>query len=116
MDEQCLNGKVSFEEATGTSTRVFTRAHFYSNNGHSVPGTDCTSYASRRRVFGTNLLPETKSSTILKRIWVAYDSVFILLSLVAVTSLAIGLYQDIPSPAGRNLNGSTVLQRKRTMT
>ncbi|KAK4127944.1 calcium-translocating P-type ATPase [Parathielavia appendiculata] len=63
-----------------------------------VPGhnkqDDSDQYASRRRVFGVNRLPERQSKSFLKLAWIALqDRVLILLSVAAAISLALGLYQ-----------------------
>ncbi|ROT36385.1 calcium-transporting ATPase [Sodiomyces alkalinus F11] len=56
--------------------------------GSSLPFTD------RKRVYGTNSLPERKSKSLLELAWIALqDRVLILLSVAAVVSLALGLYQ-----------------------
>ncbi|KAK4100093.1 calcium-translocating P-type ATPase [Parathielavia hyrcaniae] len=51
-------------------------------------------YASRRRVFGGNRLPERQSKSFLRLAWIALqDRVLILLSVAAAVSLGLGLYQ-----------------------
>lgn len=51
-------------------------------------------YVDRKRVFGEHRLPERKSKTFLQLAWIALqDRVLILLSIAAVVSLALGLYQ-----------------------
>ncbi|KAJ4858062.1 e1-E2 ATPase domain-containing protein [Trichoderma breve] len=53
-----------------------------------------SSFADRKRVFGENRLPERKSKSILQLAWIAlHDHVLILLSVAAIVSLALGLYQ-----------------------
>jgi len=53
----------------------------------------------RRRVYGRNDLPERKSKSLLQLMWMAFkDKVLILLSIAAVVSLALGLYQDLGAP------------------
>jgi len=57
----------------------------------------------RRRVYGENLLPTRPSKTLLQLMWLAFkDKVLILLSIAAVISLALGLFQDFgtPRPSG----------------
>ncbi|WVR07270.1 calcium-translocating P-type ATPase, PMCA-type [Kwoniella sp. DSM 27419] len=55
-----------------------------------------TSIDERRRVYGRNDLPERKSKSLLQLMWMAFkDKVLILLSVAAVVSLALGLYQDL---------------------
>ncbi|KIW28559.1 calcium-translocating P-type ATPase, PMCA-type [Cladophialophora immunda] len=51
-------------------------------------------FANRKRVFGENVLPEKKPKSIWRLAWIAmHDKVLILLSVAAVVSLALGLYQ-----------------------
>ncbi|EAA27416.1 calcium P-type ATPase [Neurospora crassa OR74A] len=53
-----------------------------------------SNYADRRRVYRENRLPEKKSKTLLQLAWTTYnDKVLILLTIAAVVSLALGLYQ-----------------------
>ncbi|KAF8638702.1 hypothetical protein AX17_001997 [Amanita inopinata Kibby_2008] len=57
----------------------------------------------RRRVYGENVLPHRSSKTLLQLMWSALkDKVLVLLSIAAVVSLALGLFQDFgtPRPAG----------------
>ncbi|KAM0245826.1 hypothetical protein ACHAP5_005145 [Fusarium lateritium] len=90
-DEGTLSNSVSFEEATATSpgspkasAPPATEAH-----GH---GKDA--FPDRKRVYGANRLPETKSKSFLELAWIALqDRVLILLCIAAVVSLALGLYQ-----------------------
>ncbi|SPJ72241.1 probable calcium P-type ATPase NCA-3 [Fusarium torulosum] len=90
-DEGKLSNSVSFEEATSTnpespkaSAPPATEAH-----GH---GKDA--FPDRKRVYGPNRLPETKSKSFLELAWIALqDRVLILLCIAAVVSLALGLYQ-----------------------
>ncbi|WVF71734.1 calcium-translocating P-type ATPase, PMCA-type [Kwoniella sp. CBS 6097] len=50
----------------------------------------------RRNIYGRNTLPERKSKSLLQLMWIAFkDKVLILLSVAAVVSLALGLYQDL---------------------
>jgi len=49
----------------------------------------------RRRVYGPNILPTRPSKSLLQLMWMALkDKVLVLLSIAAVISLALGLYQD----------------------
>ncbi|KAI0046577.1 calcium-translocating P-type ATPase [Auriscalpium vulgare] len=57
----------------------------------------------RQRVFGRNLLPIRPSKSLLSLMWTALkDKVLVLLSVAAVVSLGLGLFQDFgtPRPAG----------------
>lgn len=56
-------------------------------------------FVDRRRVFGTNRLPEKKSKTLLELAWITYnDKILILLTIAAIVSLALGLYETFGVP------------------
>ena len=65
---------------------------------HHASGGDL--FVDRKRVFKDNRLPEKKGKTLLQLMWITYnDKVLMLLSVAAVVSLAIGLYQTFaPNP------------------
>lgn len=51
-------------------------------------------FSDRKRIFQDNRLPEKKAKSIFEIMWITYnDKVLILLSIAAVVSLAVGLYQ-----------------------
>ncbi|RDB25860.1 Calcium-transporting ATPase 2 [Hypsizygus marmoreus] len=53
----------------------------------------------RRRVYGPNILPTRPSKSLLQLMWMALkDKVLVLLSIAAVVSLALGLFQDFGTP------------------
>jgi len=55
-----------------------------------------TSIDERRKIYGQNRLPERKGKTLLQLMWIAYqDKVLLLLSVAAVISLALGVYQAV---------------------
>ncbi|KAL7622524.1 plasma membrane calcium [Parahypoxylon ruwenzoriense] len=100
MDEKHLDGQVSFEEATGQTPSKL------ANEGLESPQTPVTrvdtthrhatdeSFIDRKRVYGDNRLPEKEGKSFLQLVWITYnDKVLILLSVAAVVSLAVGLYQ-----------------------
>lgn len=65
------------------------------------------SYEKRQEYFGTNRLPEKKSKNFFELVWIALqDKVLILLSVVAVVSLAIGLYQTFGQPPEYDEDGN----------
>ncbi|OAA63854.1 ATPase, P-type, calcium-transporting, PMCA-type [Cordyceps fumosorosea ARSEF 2679] len=102
-DESHLSGHVSFEEATATGKNV--KAYTESSDTVSpvVERTDTraskaskadNSFADRYRVFRDNRLPVKKGKSLLELMWITYnDKVLILLSVAAVISLGVGLYQ-----------------------
>jgi Ca2+-transporting ATPase len=55
--------------------------------------------SERERVYGDNRVPERKGKSLLLLMWMAYqDKVLLILSVAAVVSLALGLYQDLGTP------------------
>ncbi|KAG6844224.1 hypothetical protein H0H87_008672 [Tephrocybe sp. NHM501043] len=53
----------------------------------------------RRRVYGPNVIPSRPSKSLLSLMWLALkDKVLVLLSIAAVISLALGLFQDFGTP------------------
>ena len=95
IDETTLHGKVSFEEVTNLlrekhvdfirPIRSQTQA-----TGQEVKG----QFHDRLRVYRDNRLPEKQANSIWILIWRAYnDKILILLTVAAVISLALGLYE-----------------------
>ncbi|GAB0136531.1 hypothetical protein EsDP_00004830 [Epichloe bromicola] len=109
-DETHLDGEVSFEEATAQDEKSITEG---SNGGavakttsHKSPGNDA--FADRYRVFRDNRLPVKKGKSLLQLMWITYnDKVLILLSIAAVISLAVGLYQTL---GGEHKNGEAKVE------
>ncbi len=63
------------------------------------PFTSHLALADRRAVYGRNVLPSRASKTLLQLMWLALkDKVLVLLSIAAVVSLALGLFQDFGTP------------------
>ena len=104
VDEVSIAEKISFEEAT-----QFARTKKPSNTGtviaqdvmvtdHEVKG----QYHDRIRIFKDNRLPTKKSLSIWKLFWTAFnDRVLIILTIAAVFSLALGIYEAVgqtPAP------------------
>ncbi|KAK3690298.1 hypothetical protein B0T22DRAFT_404769 [Podospora appendiculata] len=107
LDETTLDGAVTWEDVAPKGTPK------YGANGDMEPVPKAgniastapeltpdqhqgNAYADRRRVFSENRLPEKKSKTLLQLAWITYnDKVLILLTIAAVVSLALGLYQSI---------------------
>jgi len=58
------------------------------------PVRDTDPFADRKRIYRDNRLPEKKPRSIFELAWIAYnDKVLILLTIAAIVSLALGLYQ-----------------------
>ncbi|KAK3904170.1 hypothetical protein C8A05DRAFT_32058 [Staphylotrichum tortipilum] len=108
-DEATLDGTVAFEDVAPKDTPK------YGSNGDVVPvpktadpvspaaaaaaaatANATGQFADRKRVFRDNRLPEKKAKSLLQLAWIAYnDKVLILLTVAAVVSLALGLYQTL---------------------
>ncbi|KAL3480166.1 hypothetical protein BJX99DRAFT_35848 [Aspergillus californicus] len=100
LDETDLDGTVSFDDATALSNTpkpMTERAPTAPDRADTSPPKKAeNAYADRKRVYGLNQLPEKKTKGILELAWLAYnDKVLILLTVAAVISLALGIYQSV---------------------
>lgn len=87
-DETRINNTITFEQATSKKTELQTTS---AENDSSAGG---ESFSDRIRVFKDNRLPEKKGKSLLQLMWITFnDKVLIMLSVAAVVSLAVGLYQ-----------------------
>ncbi|KAF7936058.1 uncharacterized protein EAE98_002277 [Botrytis deweyae] len=112
VDEQSLDGTISFEEARAAASRdspdlseqskssknpIATKVSSLpsTGSGHGQSNTQAQgAYSDRKRVFKDNRLPEKKGKSIFELMWITYnDKVLILLSIAAAISLGVGLYQ-----------------------
>lgn len=102
VDERHLEGSVTFKDALDKAARSSKASEGVDSPG--TPETDTQNgpshesgdedFSDRKRVFKDNRLPEKKGKSFLELVWITYnDKVLILLSVAAVVSLAIGLYQ-----------------------
>ncbi|BGP49580.1 plasma membrane calcium [Rhodotorula kratochvilovae] len=84
-----LGGATGILEGLKTDPRV----------GLSEDGGHPADFDDRLRVYGENRVPGKKPKSFLALCWAAYtDKVLIILSVAAVVSLALGLYQDLGTP------------------
>ena len=107
-DELGLEGTVSFEKAVQAGAAAdkeygmgtVKRTNTSGSMAAAVQKQDDNSFLDRKRIFKDNRLPEKKAKSFLQLAWIAYnDKVLILLSVAAVVSLALGIYQTIrPAP------------------
>ena len=106
-DEGVLDGKVSLDDiktdqsARGPSgeSSYSTRARSNTNATGPPKSGRMEAFADRKRVFTENRLPEKKVKNIFQLAWIAYnDKVLLLLTVAAVISLALGLYQTFGQP------------------
>lgn len=82
---------ITFEEATAAASPVKPTGEPPATLSISKPS---DGFAERRRIFGENRLPERKSKSFFQLAWIAlHDHILILLSVAAIVSLALGLYQ-----------------------
>jgi P-type Ca2+ transporter type 2C len=99
VEESNLNGSISFEEVTPRSREGDNKEAAGLKQKATAPSEQVynsggESFADRKRVYKDNRLPERKGKSLLQLMWITYnDKVLILLSVAAVVSLAIGLYQ-----------------------
>ena len=107
LDEKRMEGGISFQEATTLSadeidskslsdppiTRTATTA--------TTPHFSDDSFSDRKRIYKDNHLPAKKAKSIFVLAWLAYnDKVLILLTVAAVISLALGIYQSVTDTDG----------------
>ncbi|KAL4754042.1 hypothetical protein BDW72DRAFT_167261 [Aspergillus terricola var. indicus] len=91
-DETRLQGKVVYNAET--------LSFDYVEAAGSSEGTD-TQFSDRIRVFSQNKLPARKTTGFLMLLWMAYnDKIIILLTIAAVVSLSLGIYQTIDEGHG----------------
>ncbi|ORY75417.1 hypothetical protein BCR37DRAFT_384044 [Protomyces lactucae-debilis] len=65
----------------------------------------------RKRIYSTNTLPARKTKNIFQLMWIALqDKVLILLSIAAVISLALGLYETFGEEPDRDAQGNEIPQ------
>ncbi|KAK4693681.1 hypothetical protein P7C71_g3764, partial [Lecanoromycetidae sp. Uapishka_2] len=106
LDEARLDGAISFDQAIAAGSE-------HKNPGDEEPrllrrattvGTrrlSEDSFIDRKHTYNLNRLPEKKAKTIFQLAWMAFkDKVLILLSVAAVISLALGIYQAVTTPPG----------------
>ncbi|KAH7111636.1 hypothetical protein EDB81DRAFT_829828 [Dactylonectria macrodidyma] len=103
VDEASLDGEVTFENVAPEGTPK------YGTAGDTVPESAGEAsfhipppvnpnptglFSDRKRIFRDNRLPDKKNKSLLEIAWTTYnDKVLILLTIAAVVSLALGLYQ-----------------------
>lgn len=108
VDESRLEGSVHFDEATSSSSpssqdgkqgvQHLGEESFAATT--TVHGTG-SQFEDRVRVFGQNRLPARKTTGFLKLFWLAYnDKIIILLTIAAVVSLSLGIYETVSDGEG----------------
>jgi len=102
-DEIHLEGRVTFADATASSPKDPYHRDVSLPGQTTLPalGGAQGQFEDRLRVFKDNRLPERKPDGILVLIWRAYnDKILILLTLAAVVSLALGIYESVVGESG----------------
>ncbi|ROV99672.1 hypothetical protein VSDG_03041 [Cytospora chrysosperma] len=102
-DEDTLDGAVSFGEvAVKGAPKYGQQGDTEPDVGGNKPAAHHSithGFTDRQHVFMDNRLPDKKSKTLLEIAWTTYnDKILILLTIAAVISLALGLYQTFGTP------------------
>lgn len=103
MDETRLDGQVSFDDATSAASEkaAFSDIPLSRHATNASVREVKDQFEDRLRVFRDNRLPERKPDGILVLIWRAYnDKILILLTIAAVISLALGIYESVAGESG----------------
>jgi Ca2+-transporting ATPase len=119
VDEGDLDGTITFEEAKAAAARQ-SKVNGNGYDKEAAEGVESQSstprandkehdsFYDRKRIFSDNRLPVKKGKTIWELMWITYnDKVLILLSVAAVVSLAVGLYQTF---GGEHKEGGASLE------
>lgn len=109
IDEKKLEGSVKFEDAVAAAANlraigVLRRSITRTSTSATLMQRSDDSFYDRKRIFRDNRLPAKKPKTIWLLAWLAYnDKVLILLSVAAVVSLALGIYQSTTKANGETI-------------
>ena len=102
VDETRLDGTVNFDHAVhaGHENQEPSAVKRTTTMASSNQQAD-DAFADRKRIFRDNRLPAKKAKSFWQLAWLAYnDKVLILLSVAAVISLALGIYQAVSDTTG----------------
>lgn len=101
---ESLGGIEGLETKLDTSMTTGLKTESTSPSGSPMAGRDLE---ARKAYYGENRLPERKPKSFLQLVWIALqDKVLILLSIVAVISLAIGFYETFGQPTEYDEGGN----------
>jgi Ca2+-transporting ATPase len=110
VDEGRLAGSVDFQQVTPPlydrrSSTAKAPLDEKSNEPLSTTpeafGDGGSPFEDRTRIFGKNQLPARKSTGFFKLFWIAYnDKIIILLTIAAIVSLSLGIYETIDDGTG----------------
>jgi P-type Ca2+ transporter type 2C len=95
VDEVRLDGSISFADATNSENdKAFVDVPLVRRKSNDLAEKYEGQFQDRLRVFRDNRLPERKPDSIFLLIWRTYnDKILILLTIAAVVSLSLGLYE-----------------------
>lgn len=106
VDEGRLEGTVAFQEVAPpiyTKRPSLSKPSMEPSSSTVVPAStgDGSPFEDRIRVFSENRLPARKSTGFFKLFWIAYnDKIIILLTIAAVVSLSLGIYETLSGGTG----------------
>lgn len=110
IDEKQLDGTVTFDDAVTAAANSATvkynprRSMTRTSTSATAMQRSSDSFLDRKRIFKDNRLPEKKTKSIFELAWIAYnDKVLILLTVAAVVSLALGIYQSKTAKNGEKV-------------
>ena len=97
IDEARLEGSISFADATNSERgKAFDNVPLVRRTQQDVADQPGGQFEDRLRVFRDNRLPKRKADSIFVLIWRTYnDKILILLTIAAVVSLSLGLYETL---------------------
>ncbi|KAI5369853.1 Putative P-type ATPase, HAD superfamily, P-type ATPase, transmembrane domain superfamily [Septoria linicola] len=97
VDEDHLQGSVSFEDATHVGSPSSDKTAVEEPEMATGPAdAGSGAFDDRKRIFDENVLPEKRVKNIFELMWIAYnDKVLIVLTVAAVIALSLGIYQAI---------------------
>ena len=99
VDETHLDGQISFDDARFGGNKV--KQDQSSKDVQTIDHEIKDQFVDRLRVYRDNRLPERKADSIWVLIWRAYnDKILILLTIAAVISLALGIYETVSGGGG----------------
>jgi Ca2+-transporting ATPase len=99
IDEGRLEGKVEFKDVAPQQTTE--KSSPVNAAPAPVSAGDGSPFEDRIRVFSRNKLPARKSTGFLTLLWMAYnDKIIILLTVAAVVSLSLGIYETVSEGTG----------------
>ncbi|KAJ5384499.1 hypothetical protein N7517_002410 [Penicillium concentricum] len=103
IDEGRLEGNVEFKDVAPQHTSTG-KSSLPANTSAPAPVSAAgngSSFEDRIRVFSQNKLPARKSTGFLRLFWIAYnDKIIILLTIAAVVSLSLGIYETVSEGTG----------------